>query len=85
MSKSDFKTLPELLFHGFLTGLMNFFEEFAQKSYSETSKQSYWIDIDKVITINGGFFDRRYVKTCTSNNNLVLYYSLPSYYGISKV
>ena len=46
-------------FHEFLTGLMKFFEEFAQKSYTVTSEQCILIDNDKVININGGFFDKR--------------------------
>ena len=46
-------------FHEFLTGLMKFFEEFARKSYTVTSEQCILIDNDKVININGGFFDKR--------------------------
>ena len=63
---------------------MKLFEEFAQKSYSESSEQSFQIEIDKVINIYGGFFDTRYVKTCIFIKNLGLYHSLPSYYGGSK-
>ena len=63
---------------------MKFFEEFAQKLYCETSGQSLWVGIDKVITIDGGFFDTRHVKPCISIKSLGLYHSLPSYYGGSK-
>ena len=46
-----------LQFHGFLTGLMKFFEEFAKRLNSKCLELALQIDIDKVIIINDGVFD----------------------------
>ena len=57
---SKLTSSPFLLhFHGFLTGLTKFFEDFAQKLCSETSEQTFQIDLDKVMNSSGEFFDSK--------------------------